>query len=172
MRLTLKRLGLLSAASASLVFLAPAAAQAQAEVFRFSQSYSDSFTDTFACRPDLSGVVTQTENVTGQVVDTGKRVFSVHGVSTYEYRLDLSDGAYAQSSTNRDRFVFVASGEHIVSHHVDQQVVTLYDADGQPLGKMTIHVSSQIVYTDKNNNFQPDPGEITVQHDLFKVRCI
>ncbi len=47
----------------------------------------------------------------------------------------------------------------------------LYDADGQPLGEMTIHAGYNIVYTDKNNNSQPDPAEITVEHESFNLRC-
>jgi len=163
--------GLVSAAALGLVFMAPVPAQAEATVFRFSESHTEVVPETLECWPNQSGIATVTETSTGQVVDTGNRVFTVHGVNAYDYRLDFSNGQYVQSSINRDRYVFVASGQHTVYHVVIQDFRTLYDADGQPVGQMTIHAGYKIVYTDRNDNFQPDPNEITVEDEYFTLRC-
>jgi hypothetical protein len=70
------------------LLLPAGAAQAQATVFRFSE--------------------THTQTSTGQVVDAGK-VFTVRGVNEYDVRLVLPDGRYVQSGPiNRDRYIFVA----------------------------------------------------------------
>jgi hypothetical protein len=39
------------------------------------------------------------------------------------------------------------------------------------VGTLSIHAVLHITYTDLNGNFTPDPGEITVQFDHFRLRC-
>ena len=148
-------------------------ASATATVFRFSDSHTETFTAPLeGCLPqNLVGVVTLKETSTGQVVDTGKRVFSVRGVNLFDYHLDLPGGRYVQSALNRDRYVFVANQQHLVYHVVTQDFRTIYAADGTPIGRLTIHAGYHVVYSDTNNNFTPDPGEVTVERGYFRLRC-
>jgi hypothetical protein len=158
-------------AAVSLMLLIQAPAQARATVFRFFDRHTETFQDALeGCVPG-EGTVTLTETNTGQVVDTGNRVFSVRGVDIYDYHLNLPSGWYVQSTINRDRFVFVANGQHIVNHVVTQDFRTIYDADGQKVGTMTIHAGYKVVYTDRNSNFQPDPGEVTIERGYFNLNC-
>jgi hypothetical protein len=147
-------------------------AQAQATVFRFSETQTFTFTAPLeGCLPeDLVGTVTLTETSTGQVVDTGK-VFSVRGVDEFDYRLELPDGRYVQSGINRDRFVFVANPPLTVFNVAIQDFRTIYAADGTPLGTLSIHAGSHITFRDLNGNGMPDPGEISAEFDYFRLRC-
>lgn len=107
-------------------------ALAQATVFRFFDTHTETFTAPLeGCLPeDLVGTVTLTETSTGQVVDTGK-VFTVRGVNNYDYQLTLPNGMYVQSGPlNRDRHVFVANPPRTVYNVVTQDFRTIYAADG------------------------------------------
>jgi hypothetical protein len=155
------------------VLLPVGAAQAQATVFRFSETHTETFTAPLeGCLPeDLVGTVTLTETSTGQVVDTGK-VFTVHGVNEYDYRLELPDGSYVQSGPiNRDHYVFVANPPLTVFNLVGQDFRTIYAADGTPIGTLSIHAGMHITYRDLNGNDMPDPGEITAEFEYFRLRC-
>jgi hypothetical protein len=85
-------------------------AQAQATVFRFSETHTEELTTSLeGCLPeDLIGTGTLTETSTGQVVDTGQ-VFTVRGVNEFDPHLVFPDGSYVQSGLSRDRYVFVAN---------------------------------------------------------------
>jgi hypothetical protein len=165
------------AASAALVlalFVPAGSAQAQATVFRFSFGPN---TETFTgplegcLPPDLIGTSTLTFTTTGQVVDTGKNVFVVHGVSTFDYHGDFPNGISVQSGLNRDIFTFVANPPLTVSNVATQDLRTVYAADGTPTGTLSIHENSHITFRDTNGNGMPDPGEITVEFDHFRLRC-
>jgi hypothetical protein len=52
-----------------------------------------------------------------------------------------------------------------------QDLETIYDAQGQAVGKIAIHAVSHVTYTDLNLNGQPDDGEVEVQFDRFRLRC-
>jgi hypothetical protein len=148
-------------------------AQAQATVFRFFDTHTETFTAPLeGCLPeDLVGTVTLTETSTGQVVDTGK-VFTVRGVNNYDYQLTLPNGIYVQSGPiNRDRYVFVANPPLTVYNVVTQDFRTIYAADGTPIGRLSIHAGMHITYRDLNGNGMPDPGEITAQFEYFRLRC-
>lgn len=161
------------AALVATLFISTGSARAQATVFSFSDTHTETFTAPLeGCLPaDLVGTVTLTETSTGQVVDTGHNVFTVHGVDAFDYRLDLPDGMYVQSGLNRDLFAFVANPPLTVFNVVTQDFRTIYAADGTPVGTLSIHAGSHITYTDLNGNFTPDPGEITAQFEYFHLRC-
>ena len=164
------------AASAAIVgaLVIPAgAAQAQATVSRFTIGPD---TETFqapleGCLPaDLIGNVTQTETTTVQVVDTGK-VFTVHGVDVFDYHADFPNGMYVQSWLSRDIFSFVANPPLTVNSDATQDFRTIYAADGTPIGKLSINENFHVTFRDTNGNGEPDPGEISVQFDHFRLRC-
>src|SRR4029450_5397789 len=100
-------------ALASLMSATPA--QAQAVLFQFSDTHTETFTAPLeGCLPeDLLGTVTVTETSTGQVVETDN-VFTVHGVDYFDYHAEFPDGRYVQSGLNRERFVFALNGPHTV----------------------------------------------------------
>jgi len=162
-----------SAAIAGALLIPAGAAQAQATVIRFTDGPN---TEHFqapleGCLPtDLVGNVTLTETTTGQAVDTGK-VFSVHGVTTYNYHADFPNGMYVQSGLNRDIFTFVANPPLTVNTVATQDFRTIYAADGTPVGTLSIHETIHITFRDTNGNGEPDPGEIKVQFDHFRLRC-
>jgi hypothetical protein len=162
-----------SAATACALVIPAGAAQAQATVMRFTDGPN---TETFqapleGCLPsDLVGNVTQTETTTGQVVDTGK-VFTVHGVSMYDYHGDFPNGIYVQSGLSRDIFTFVANPPLTVFSDATQDFRTIYAADGTPIGTLSIHETIHVTFRDTNGNGEPDPGEISVQIDHFRLRC-
>jgi hypothetical protein len=147
-------------------------AQAQATVFRFSETHTEELTTALeGCLPEeLIGTGTLTETSTGQVVDTGK-VFTVRGVNEYDLHLVFPDGSYVQSGLNRDRYVFVANAPLTVYNVVTQDFRTIYAADGTPIGTLAIHAGMHITYRDLNGNGMPDPGEITAQFEYFHLRC-
>jgi len=149
------------------------AAQARATVFSFSDTHTETFSAPLeGCLPaDLVGSVTLTETTTGQVVDTGKNVFAVHGVSAFDYHADFPNGIYVQSGLNRDIFTFVANPPLTVSTRTTQDLRTIYAADGTPIGTLSIHETIHITFQDTNGNGQPDPSEITVQFDRFRLLC-
>jgi hypothetical protein len=148
------------------------AAQAQATVFRFLDTHTETFTAPLegCLSGDLIGTVTLTETSTGQVVDTGG-VFTVRGVNEYDARLVLPDGMYVQSGLNRDRYIFVANPPLTVYNVVIQDFRTIYAADGTPIGTLSIHAGMHITYRDLNGNGMPDPGEITAQFEYFRLSC-
>ena len=113
----------------------------------------------------------QTESSTGQFVDTGSGVFTFHGVDAYDLRIDFADGSYVQSGLDRDLISAVFDPPLTVVHVVTQDLETLYNADGQPVGKIEIHAGSQLNFTDLNGNGQPDDGEVKVTFDRFRLHC-
>lgn len=152
--------------------LSASPAQAAAVVMRVSASHTDVFpVDGYFCLPEGVGTATQTESSTGQFVDTGHGVSTFHGVDAYDLRIDFTDGSYVQSGLDRDLISAVFNPPLTVFHVVTQDLETLYDAHGQPVGKIEIHAGSQLTYTDLNGNGQPDDGEVKVTFDRFRLSC-
>ena len=153
---------------AVLVFFAllPSAASAKATSSWFSEQHTEVFTDTVSCAGGLTGIATLTETSMIHVVQRSNGSFSFNGVDDFDYRLELPGGAYVRSGLNRDRFVFVLTHRsHAVSHTTFQDFRTIFDANGAPIGRFTIHGGMTVVYDDVNGNFEPDPGEIASEHD-------
>ena len=149
------------------------AAQAQATVFRFSGSDTETFSAPLegCLPPDLIGTVTASFTTTGQAVDTGQNPFAVHGVDTYDYHADFPNGIYVQSGLNQDHFTFIFNPPLTVNTVASQDKRTIYAADGTPIGTLSILETIHITFQDTNGNGQPDPGEITVQFDKFRLHC-
>jgi hypothetical protein len=146
---------------AVLVFVAllPSAASAKATSFWFSERHTEVFTDTVSCAGDLTGIATLTEASMIHVVQRSNGSFSFNGVDDFDYRLELPGGAYVQSGLNRDRFVFVLTNRsHAVSHTTVQDFRTIFDANGAPIGGLTIHGGMTVVYDDANGNFERTPA--------------
>jgi len=154
--------------------LSASPAHAAAEVTSFS---SGPTTQTFVvsgyfCLPDSVGTVTQTASTTGQVVRSASGQLSVHGKTVFDIRVDFPDGSYVQSERlNRDVFAFTPNTPLTVSTHTIIDVETIYNAQGQPVGQISIHETMHVTFRDLNGNHQPDAGEITVEFDRFRLRC-
>ena len=147
--------------------LSATSAEAQATILPLYEVHTDVFTAPLeGCLPeDQIGTVTLTETSTGQRVITGERVVTVHGVNVYDYRLDLPDGRYVQSWTNRDRYSTVDSSTHFVTTMVTQDFRTIYSAGGTPQGRLAIHAGLHITY-----NYLT--GEVTSDFEYFSLRCM
>jgi hypothetical protein len=157
--------------SALLIPVGPALAEAT--VFRFSDTETETFTAPLeGCLPeDLVGTVTLTRTSTGQVVESDSGVFTVRGVDDFDYHLELPDGSFVQSGLNRDRFVLVANAPHTVINFVTEDFRTIYSADGTPVGTLSIHAGFHVTFNDLNGNSTPDPGEIASEFGYFRLRC-
>jgi hypothetical protein len=152
--------------------LSASPAHAAAVVLRLSASHTDVFPVIgYFCLPEAVGTATQTESSTGQFVDAGGHVFTFHGVDAYDLHIDFADGSYVQSGLDRDLISSVFKPPLTVVNVVTQDLETLYNAQGQPVGKIEIHAGSHLTFTDLNGNGQPDDGEIKVVFDRFRLRC-
>ena len=152
--------------------LAASPVHAAATVNRVSASHTETFpVQDYFCLPGSIGTATQTETSTGQWVDTGGGRFSFHGVDTYALRIDFADGSSIRSGLDRDLISVVFNGPRTTFNLVSQDLETLFDAQGQPVGKIEIHAGSHITYSDANGNGQPDDGEVKVTFDRFDLRC-
>jgi hypothetical protein len=148
-------------------------AQAQATVLHFSSTQTVTFAAPLeGCLPeDLVGTVVLTETSTGQIVDTGKSVFVVHGVNAYDYGLDLPDGRYVQSGLDRDLYAFVANPPRSTFNLVTQDQRTIFAAAGTPVGTLSIHAGLHVTFDDINGNETPDSGEVAAEFDYFNLSC-
>jgi len=162
------------AAVVLVVLISAAPAQAQASVIPFSETSTVAYEAGLDSCPEgevLGGTLTITETSTGHVVETPGNVFTVRGVREIEYRLEQSDRMYIEGGPSRTNFVFVANPPHSVSQSVSQDLRTIYAADGTLIGTLWIHAVLLIMYTDLNGNLVADPGEITTDFVLFRLRC-
>ena len=165
-RLVLPGIVMLSAA----LFASPA--HAAAVLTRVSDSHTDTFSvDGYFCLPNAVGTATQTETSTGLVVETGSGVFSFRGVDTFDLHIDFEDGSYVDSGLNRDHVSFVFRSPLTVFTSTTQDLETIYDAQGQPIGSVEIHAVRHFTFRDLNGNEQPDEGEVKVEFDRFRLRC-
>jgi hypothetical protein len=162
--------GLLSAA---LVASVAGASYGRATVGTFHSETPSSETITnFPCFEGIPVTMTATVTSDGHFTEVDSRHFSVHGTDTIDYHVDLGDGRYAigqvvehfgfRLNTNRPRTTDTGT---------QQELATIYAADGQPIGTFTVHVTIHVTYADVNGNFEPDPDEITVSFDRVRVRC-
>ncbi len=143
----------------------------QATVGSFSSKETISGTETgiLGCRPDATGTLTGTDTVVGHFTDTSHGIH-VHGTETQDYRIDFEDGRYL-ISYSPTHFDFNAVAPRFEYTAAQQDRGTLYAADGQPIGQVTVHTLSHITWSDANGNGQPDAGEITVDVERFRITC-
>jgi hypothetical protein len=163
---------ILAAVATGALLATAAVASADAVISRFSFSQTQVFPVAgYFCLPDSVGTATQTETLTGQNVETPSGVFTFHGVDTYNIHIDFADGSYVQSGLNQEHSSFVLNSPLTVGTMANQDFETVYNAQGQPIGKIMIHEIIHVTFMDLNGNGQPDPGEITVQFDRFRLSC-
>ena len=94
----------------------------------------------------------------------------VHGTETQDYRIDFEDGRYLISHSPT-HFEFNVVGPRFKNTEAQQDRGTLYAGDGRPIGPVTVHTVSHMTWSDANGNGQPDPGEVTVDVEHFRISC-
>ena len=160
--------GVLIAALGTLVFTGTASAQATVSTF-FNQE-TVTLPDVSICT-GLSGTTTNTITDAGRVVANADGTFHVSGTTTQDYRSVWSDGSYEiHHSPSHFEFNTNATGE-VVFTEAQQDRGTLFDADGQVIGNVTVFTLTHQTWRDRNGNGQPDPGEFTATVDQFRVTC-
>jgi hypothetical protein len=170
-RLTSLKLRLLVplAALGALVFAGLSYGQATVGTFYNQETFTD-IEPEFVCGPATTGVITNTVTVSGHFTLTDQGVhFS--GLTTQDYRTDLADGRYLVSFSP-SHFEFTATSRGLqVYTEAQQDRGTLYSADGQTIGTVSVFTLTHITWRDSNGNDIPDPGEITANVSRFRVTC-
>jgi hypothetical protein len=132
---------------------------------------SETLTD-YPCFDGIPVTMTGTGTSDGHFTEVDSRHFSVHGTDTFDYHVDLGDGRYAIGQViEHFGFRLNMNRPRTTDTGTQQELATVYAADGQPIGMITVHVTIHVTYTDLNGNFEPDPGEITVSFDRLRIRC-
>ena len=170
-RLLLHAIGFVSLAIMAFIAVQPAYGKADIVGFKFENTFSDTGGSTECLSPELIGNVNATEIVTGQIVDTDPG-FHVHATANLNYRVDFPDGSYILgSAVEHITFGINPLDSRTTSTVAIQEPRTIYDADGQPIGKVMIHALSHITYSDANGNGQPDPDEVRASVEDFRFTC-
>jgi hypothetical protein len=143
-------------------------ASGQATIGTFYSQETITFPDVSICT-GLTGTVTNTVTDAGRFVDAGG-TFHVSGTTTQDYRAVWSDGSYLISHSP-SHFEFNTNSSQFVFTEAQQDRGTLYTADGQVIGKVTVFTLTHTTWRDTNGNGQPDPGEFTANVDQFRVTC-
>jgi hypothetical protein len=152
---------------------APASSFAQAATGKFHDEFpteSDTITN-FPCSEGVPVVMTSTLIRDGHFTDAGRHL-SFHGTNTIDYTVELGDGRHAAGQVI-DHFIFTFNFNQTrsVVTSAQQEEATLYSADGQPIGTITVHVTEHVMWSDLNGNFEPDDDEITSAVDQFHATC-
>jgi hypothetical protein len=166
---TARRIRLCLAAIAGLTLALAGTASAQATVGTFYNQ--ETITGPDVSCTGLSGTVTNTVTDAGRFVANADGTFHVSGTTTQDYRTVWSDGSYQiNHSPSHFEFNTNATGE-VVFTEAQQDRGTLYAADGQVIGQVTVFTLTHQTWRDLNGNGQPDSGEFTSIVDQFRVTC-
>ena len=148
------------------------AAGAAATVGKFSETRMETGSTALpeCLPPDLVGSLNLTNTISGHFTETATG-FHVEGTETESYRVDFPDGRYVLGvATSHFSFNVSGSGQ-TTTKTVIQEPRTIYDATGQPIGRVFIHFVSVIAYRDANGNGMPDDGEISASVERFSFTC-
>jgi hypothetical protein len=170
-RLTITKLRLVVplAALGALIFAGLSSGQATVGTF-YNQETITGIEPEFVCQPATTGVVTNTITESGHFTITDQGVH-FRGTSTQDYRIDWADGRYLVTSSP-SHFEFTATSLGLtVFTEAQQDRGTLYSADGQPIGIVSVFTLTHTTWRDSNGNGVPDPGELTANVSQFRVTC-
>lgn len=155
-----------------LVFPAASFGAAQPQWVTFSDSYGFPEDDSGTCLgPGAVGTLAATEDVVGHVVDTPSGLH-MRLTSVADFRVDYQDGRYALG-TIIDHFggLMPSDGGTNNGTSAAQGEGTVYNADDQPITFVRLRSNSHFTVHDLNGNGQPDPGEISVNFNHFRLFC-
>jgi hypothetical protein len=154
----------------SMAIVGPASAAVDLVRVDFEYAFSD--TGGGECLPPgTAGIVTGTVTASAQDVlnATG---FHNHRTTTLEYDIDFADGSYVIGTAVEHATINVNFwNSQLVNTIAIHEPRTIYDSTGQPIGRVMIHYLLHIIYRDINQNFQPDPGEVTANIEDFRFTC-
>jgi hypothetical protein len=170
-RLTSTKIRLLVplAALGALVLAGLSYGQATVGTF-YNQETFTAIEPEFVCQPATTGVVTNTVTESGHFTITDQGVH-FRGTETQDYRIDFADGRYLVTSSP-SHFEFTAtSGGLEVYTAAQQDRGTLYSAEGQAIGIVSVFTLTHTTWRDTNRNGVPDPGELAANVSLFRVTC-
>jgi hypothetical protein len=157
------------AALGALIFAGLSYGQATVGTF-YNQETVTGIEPEFVCQPATTGVVTNTITESGHFTITDQGVH-FRGTAVQDYRIDFADGRYLITSSP-SHFEFTAtSGGLEVFTEAQQDRGTLYNADGQPIGIVSVFTLTHTTWRDSNGNGVPDPGEVTANVSQFRVTC-
>lgn len=141
--------------------------------FESHDTFSDTVPGDYPCFSGVIGTITGTSDVLGHF-NNAPLFFHATGTETVSYRIAFSDGRYVLGGFV-EHFGTQFNAESGVNRysetHTDQERATVYSADGQPIGTVTIHATFHVRVSDFNGNFQPDPGEVSASVDRVRVTC-
>jgi hypothetical protein len=114
--------------------------------------------------------------ITNVVTDSGHFVltddtFHISGLTLQDYRVDVSDGTYILSSSpTHFEIGGNTQGQHEFTE-AQQDRGTLYAANGDVIGIVSVFTQRHQTWRDTNSNGIPDPGEFTANVSQFRVTC-
>ena len=154
----------------SMAIVGPASSAVDLVRVHFEYAFSD--TGGGECLPPgTAGIVTGTITASAQDLlnATG---FHNHRTTTLEYSIDFTDGSYVIGNAVEHATINVNFwNSQVVNTIAIHEPRTIYASTGQPIGQVMIHYLLHIIYRDINQNFQPDPGEITASIEAFRFTC-
>jgi hypothetical protein len=141
--------------------------------FEDQQPISDAVPGDYPCFEGVTGTITGTDDFLGRF-NNAPDFFHFTGTDTVSYRIVFSDGRYVVGGFVV-HFGVEANAEsgavRETTHEPAQERATVYSADGQPIGTVTVSTTSHVRFSDLNGNGEPDPGEVTGVVDRIKVTC-
>jgi hypothetical protein len=141
--------------------------------FEDHQLISDTVPGDYPCFAGVTGTITGTDDVFGRF-NNAPDFFHFTSTETVSYRIVFSDGRYVVGGFVA-HFGVEANAESgavlETTHEPSQERATVYSADGQPIGTVTISTTSHVRFSDLNGNGEMDPGEVTGIVDRIKVTC-
>ena len=151
----------------------PAAAaygQATSEPFTVQDTFTDTVTD-YPCFEGIPTTMTATVTAEGRLV-LGDHHRSYHFTETTDYRVDIGDGRYTTGEVV-NHFTVTVNPQlpRTTATSTQQEQATIYTSDGQPVGEITVHIAGHKTYSDLDGDLLPDPDEIIVAVDQFRVTC-
>jgi hypothetical protein len=156
------------AALGALIFASLSYGQATVGTF-YQQDTFTGIEPEFVCQPSPIGVVTNTVTESGHYVITDQGVH-IRGTAIQDYRIDFADGTYLLS-VSPSHFERTATSSVAVFTEAQQDRGTLYSADGQVIGIVSVFTLTHTTWRDSNGNGVPDAGEFTSEVSQFRVTC-
>jgi hypothetical protein len=134
--------------------------------------FSDIVPGDYPCFDGVAGTINGSEDVFGHY-NNSPRFFHFEGFFSGSYRIDFLDGRYVIGSwVSHNENGFGSSGTDGYSvTEPGQEHATVYSADGQPIGSVTIHTLLHVTARDRNRDSQIDPSEIVSSVDSFRLTC-
>jgi hypothetical protein len=141
--------------------------------FEDHQLISDAVPGDYPCFAGVTGTITGTDDVFGRF-NNAPDFFHFTSTETVSYRIVFSDGRYVVGGFVA-HFGVEANAESgavlETTHEPSQERATVYSADGQPIGTVTVSTTSHVRFSDLDGNGEMDPGEVTGIVDRIKVTC-